>query len=64
MRHPAHGRLRRQVNFLRQQFLQQSGLPFADVLTSAGLKAALREIPSHRKDRIFTPLITLWVFLG
>jgi hypothetical protein len=64
MRHPAHGRLRRQVDFLRRQSLQQPGLPFADVLSSAGLEAASREIPSRWNDRIFTPLITLWVFLG
>jgi Transposase DDE domain len=64
MRQHAPGRLRRQVDFLRQQFLQQGGLPFADVLSSADLKGALREIPCRWKDRIFTPLITLWVFLG
>ena len=60
----SHRRLRQQVGFLRQQFLQQDGLPFADVLSTAGLEAALREIPPGWKDRIFTPLITLWVFLG
>ncbi len=60
----AHGRLRRQVDSLRQQFLQQDGLPFADVLPTPGLEGALREIPSRWNDRIFTPLITLWVFLG
>lgn len=64
MRHHPHGRLHRQVDLLRQQFLQQGGLPFAEVLSSAGLEGALREILSHWNDRIFTPLITLWVFLG
>jgi hypothetical protein len=64
MRCHSHGRLRQQVGFLRQQFLQQDGLPFADVLSTAGLEGALREIPPGWKDRIFTPLITLWVFLG
>src|SRR5262245_16829161 len=61
--HP-HGRLRRQVDSLRRQFLQHDGLPFADVLSAAGLDAALREIPARWNDRIFTPLITLWAFLG
>jgi hypothetical protein len=60
----SHGRLRQQVDSLRRQFLQQEGLPFADVLSAAGLEGALREVPSRWKDRIFTPLITLWVFLG
>ena len=64
MHRPAHGRLRQQVDCLRQQFLQQDGLPFADVLSTAGLQGALQEVPSRWNDRIFTPLITLWVFLG
>ena len=64
MRCYAHGLLRRQVNSLRRQFLQQDGLPFADVFPSAGLEVALREVPPGWRDRIFNPLITLWVFLG
>ncbi|QDV37386.1 IS4 family transposase [Tautonia plasticadhaerens] len=60
----ADGRLRQQVDSLRQQFLQQDGLPFADVLSTAGLEGALREVPSRWKDRIFTPLVTLGVFLA
>ena len=62
-RHP-HGSLRQQVGFLRRQFLQQEGLPFADVLSTKGLESAVRDIPPGWKDRIFNPLITLWVFLG
>jgi hypothetical protein len=64
MRHHAHGRLRRQIDRFRQQFLQQGGLPFADVLSAGCLDAAVREIKVPWKDRIFTPLVTLWVFLG
>jgi hypothetical protein len=64
MRCPLHGSVRQQVGFLRRQFLQQEGLPFADVLSTKGLEAAVREIPPGWKDRIFTPLTTLWVFLG
>ena len=64
MHRHAHGRLHQQVVSLRQQFLQQDGLPFADVLSWSGLEAALREVRPGWKDRIFTPLITLWVFLG
>ena len=59
-----HGCLRQQIGFLRRQFLQWEGLPFADVLSTTGLEAAVREIPPGWKDRIFTPLTTLWVFLG
>ena len=44
MRHPAHHRLRRQVESLRQEFLQDGRLPFTDVLTEEGLEEAVREI--------------------
>ena len=64
MRHPAHHRLRRQVESLRQEYLQDGRLPFTDVLTEEGLTEALREIKAPWIDRIFTPLVTLWVFLS
>ena len=61
---PAHGRLRQQVDTLRRAFLQEGELPFADVLSSGCLSEAMKEIKAPWKDRIFTPLVTLWVFLG
>src|SRR6478752_5135119 len=61
---PAHGRLRQQVDTLRREFLQEGELPFADVLSAGCLAEALAEIRRPWKDRIFTPLVTLWVFLG
>jgi hypothetical protein len=64
MRHPAQHRLRRQVEALRHEFLQDGRLPFTGVLTEEGLQDALREIKAAWIDRIFTPLVTLWVFLG
>jgi hypothetical protein len=64
MRLLSNGRLRHQVETLRRQFLQEGGLPFADVLTTEGFEEALREIKATWKDRIYTPLVTLWVFLG
>jgi hypothetical protein len=64
MRHPSNGRLRHQVDTLRRQFLQEGGLPFSDILTAGCLEEALREIKTTWNDRIFTPLLTLWVFLG
>ena len=41
MRGPSHGRLRQQVDTLRRQFLQEGGLPFADVLSPGCLAEAL-----------------------
>ena len=64
MRGPSHGRLRQQVNTLRQEFLQGGTLPFAETLSSASLTEAMAEIKAPWNDRIFTPLVTLWVFLG
>src|SRR5262245_29729129 len=60
----AHGRHRQQIDTLRREFLQKGELPFADVLSSACLAEALAEINRPWKDRIFTPLVTLWVLLG
>jgi hypothetical protein len=48
---------------LRRQFLQGGGLPFADVLTDDALAGALAAA-GRWLDRIFSPLVTLWVFLG
>ena len=61
---PSHGRLRQQIDALRREFLQEGELPFADVLSAGCLAEALAEIRRPCKDRIFTPLVTLWVFLG
>lgn len=56
--------LRKQFGFLRRQFLQEVDLPFTDVLSQETIAAALDAIDGKWKDRIFTPLVTLWVFLG
>jgi hypothetical protein len=61
---PAHGRIRQQVDTFRREFLQEGELPFADVLSSGCLAEALADIQRPWKDRIFNPLMTLWVFLG
>jgi hypothetical protein len=64
MRHPAPHRLRRQIESLRHEFLQDGQLPLTDVLTEGCLEEAVQEIEAPWNDRIFTPLVTLWVFLG
>jgi hypothetical protein len=64
MRHSQQGRFRQQVNFLRRQFLQEGHLPFTNVLSAESLSQTLEDIAVCWKDRIFTPLVTLWVFLG
>lgn len=64
MRSITDGRCRSQINFLRRQFLQEEGLPFSDVLTGETLSAALATLGGGWVDRIYTPLVTRWVFLG
>ena len=64
MRGPSHGRFRQQVDALRREFLQEGKLPFADVLSSGCFTEAMAEIKRPWNDRIFNPLVTLWVFLG
>jgi hypothetical protein len=54
---------RAHANHLRRQFLQDGGLPFADVLTEDALAQALAAV-GRWLDRVFSPLVTLWVFLG
>src|SRR5437899_1590112 len=63
MRHSNRGAFRDQVNFLRRQFLQDGDLPFTNVLTEGTVAQALATL-SGWLDRIFSPLVTLWVFLG
>jgi hypothetical protein len=63
MRHPNQERFRQQVQFLRRQFLQDGDLPFTDVLTEEAIAQALATLTGWL-DRIFSPLVTLWVFLG
>ena len=63
MRLSNRGAFREQVNVLRRQFLQDGGLPFTDVLTEDVITQALATVGRWR-DRVFSPVVTLWVFLG
>src|SRR5215471_10634993 len=63
MRHISQERFRRQVQYLRRQFLQDGDLPFTEVLTEEAISQALTTVTGWL-DRIFSPLVTLWVFLG
>jgi hypothetical protein len=64
MRFCNQGRFREQVRFLKRQFLQDEGLPIGDVLTDDIIAQAMTAIEGVWKDRIYTPLVTLWVFLS
>lgn len=64
MRSYNHGRFRQQASFLRRQFLQDGALPFTDVLSERMVSQALTATGVGWLDRIYSPLVTLWVFLG
>ena len=59
-----HCRFREQVRFLRRQFLQDGDLPFTDVLSENAVAQALKALDVVWLDRIYSPLVTLWIFLG
>jgi hypothetical protein len=64
MRHFTQGPFQQQVRFLRRQFLQDGNLPFTDVLSAEVVSQAVTAIGTCWKDRIYSPLVTLWVFLS
>jgi hypothetical protein len=63
MRHSHSRSFRSHASTIRRQFLQDGGLPFTDVLTDAVIADALATVGGWL-DRVFSPLVTLWVFLG
>ena len=64
MRYFHHGRFQQQFRFLRHQFLQDGDLPFCNILSEQTVSQALTAIETNFLDRIYSPLVTLWVFLG
>ncbi len=62
-----YGRLRPQVRFLQRLLLQDGKLPFTDVLSERTVEQALKALKALNfawLDRVYSPLVTLWVFLG
>ena len=61
MRHSTQPRFQQHVQLLRRQFLQDGDLPFTNVLTEEVIAQALAAVTGWL-DRVFSPLVTLWVF--
>ena len=53
-----------QVRRLAEQFAQAPGLPFAHLLPDEQVEQALRDQALSWRVRLFTPVVTLWVFLS
>jgi Transposase DDE domain len=49
---------------VRARFARNEGLPFADVLTEARILDVLNEHGVEYRDRVFTPVTTIWSFLS
>ncbi len=49
---------------VRARFARNEGLPFAEVLTEARILDVLNEAGVKFRDRVFTPVTTIWGFLS
>src|SRR5438270_4586171 len=64
MAHATPTRRARQVRQLREQLHHAPALPFAAALPAELVQQVLREEGVRFRDRLFSPLVTLWVFLS
>ena len=55
---------RQQLRFLKRQLLRNCDLPFSDVLSTHVVSQAITAIEMCWLDRVYSPVVTLWVFLG
>jgi hypothetical protein len=49
---------------LRDRFVRNDGLPFAEVLTEPRIRDALDEHGVRYRERVFSPVTTIWSFLS
>jgi len=64
MPHATRASRSRQVRRLRDDLAQAPGLPFADLLLAEQVQQALDHERVRFRNRLFSPLVTLWVFLS
>src|SRR5437667_12905031 len=64
MAHATPPRATRQVHRLREQLRQAPALPFAEALPAAQVQQALQDEGIRFRNRLFSPLVTVWVFLS
>jgi hypothetical protein len=60
----AEAESRMSLDRLRARFARHDGLPFADVLTEPRIREVLDEHGVAYRDRVFTPITTIWGFLS
>jgi hypothetical protein len=54
----------RQVGQLRRRIAHAPALPFGELLPQGLAEQILRDEAVSFRDRLFSPLVTLWVFLS
>ena len=64
MAHSTARRRSHQIERLQKQFAQGGELPFAEVLSAERVERALAEEGANWREEVWTPLLTLWAFLG
>ena len=57
------GRVSGKVRQVVQELNQSQGLAFKDVLSEQEIREVLLELGVTFRQRIFTPIVTVWVFL-
>jgi hypothetical protein len=53
-----------QLEAVRSRFARNHGLPFANVLTEASILDVLNQYGVPYRDRVFSPVTTIWGFLS
>src|ERR1700682_3614354 len=52
------------LDAVRARFARNEGLPFADILTEANILDVLNDHGVTYRDRVFSPVTTIWGFLS
>jgi hypothetical protein len=52
------------LDAVRDRFARNEGLPFADILTEASIRDVLNDHGVRYRDRVFSPITTIWGFLS
>lgn len=52
------------ARILKQKFTQSMGLPFKELLPESQIEQTITELSIKYKNRLFTPIVTLWTFLS
>ena len=52
------------LDAVRARFARNEGLPFADILTEASIRDVLNEHGVQYRERVFSPVTTIWGFLS